>query len=488
MKYLAQAERIFILWKSFLILFFLLLSPKLLIGQDIQPSEKVEIEYIHFDHESQSFNEDALSIRKDINNPIRTQNENTDYEWIPGDSQPAAYVKEVRPSIKIKFKEPENLRDGKFKITLENTSTSILRKEKEEKVISINGSGNWSPNPIKFDMDGDSGDVINRIKMNLKWEGNGTAKDEDGNPVKLKLKKEHQRTRHDIYVILDKPFLPWFESGKKETQPWVKGLKWIIEESGALGEDKKSSAINKIQKSLFDDEGGKYDTDGGRPFYSGTDIIQLNKVESVQRSVATIKADSFISTLKNSNNLGPVNCYDMSNGLSIMANLIGADMKAQFINQFGFLNISKPIGREMNNNPFFTVDNIVSDKIVPGNWNLSTNKRSPFGNHQVSRFNKRIWDTTMEINKLGENDFDGKEDLKLFEKLKNASEKARNKIKKKASNKSKAKRIANNINNMFFLTKDMVFDDYYDLAADQTFTGAGSGFIIKLRVFNVKMD
>lgn len=174
--------------------------------------------------------------------------------------------------------------------------------------------------------------------------------------------------KHIIYTVLATPNAP-------QATPWVRTLE--IATDLAQGSSTAAVATRSIWNDFYRNANGLYDTFRGASQYTG-------------QTTAAFKLNLWLANY-GTGNIGTVNCYDMGKAVVVFANSLGAGTEYTFVDNFGYLNCVKPIGRGWTNNPFYDNPNYNSNPIVNGDWDRS-NGRSQFGNHGFTRLSGQIYD------------------------------------------------------------------------------------------------
>jgi len=179
-------------------------------------------------------------------------------------------------------------------------------------------------------------------------------------------------TQATLFIIFNKPQKPWTSTGVKSN--WVEVLEFVFGKVGINNYQKKSAGV-AITRYLHSSYGLRYDTVSGAPSYGfwgrGFGVFELTHY---LKRVFT-----------------KVNCYDQAAAATLLSSAIGIGAKYQFLNPFGYINITNLVGVGPCNNPFFdNLDPNVSNKKI---WIFGDPKeRTGFGNHAFVKTEGKNYD------------------------------------------------------------------------------------------------
>lgn len=394
---------------------------------------RLELVSISFDHEENSHDQDALTIRENKNEPI----DPPEYES-GADVEPVAFVKETAPDIEFKFRIKPNVENM-------NGSFTIYVNQKEEflpigpggkpEKLEMEVKNGELTEPVRTVSAGSVGKEIRKEKVEIDFRVTEEEFNDMPDPNLFIPDKDDPAVIKEIYVVLDKPYLPWNEEGKEKTQPWAELLREVTEWDVQNESDPKE-VVNILQKRLYHNFGWMYDYVKGASSFSQPQLQWEN--QSAPDIIANVNMEKLVYYLIEKKDAEKVNCYDMATALATTGNLLGTKQKVYYLQNFGYLNMNKPVGGFHSNNPYPSSEimNIEEpndneeDKwvyiypdnalIVPGdkiyedgigkdeNQETAITKaknsgggRTIFGNHMITVLDGSYWDPTMMIHQDG---------------------------------------------------------------------------------------
>jgi hypothetical protein len=358
---------------------------------------EVKITNVVFDHKEPEKNDtDGLKIRKDLANHLAHSLDKKG-EWIKGArNEPALYVAQKNVTVKARFTADPLLTTADIFAT---AKTGLLPNVKSTTVNFTGGVSN--PEFVEFSLERATDDKINKVSETWEWKlGNERC---GGAEIKF-----DESGPHTVYTVLAVPSLPWYREEpagtiKKDHEPWVSALDFVIETAGTKGKKTVPEAVSQITSFLHGAFGLKYDAKEGRPKYA---------VGDNNRTTVTYNLTAFFTKA----NMDVVNCYDLAGSLATLANLIGANSEYRYLGKysgaaastktFGYINETSLIGHGNSNNPFFMASYVTSAKVVgvndcvedvipAGMPDAGKRKRSYFGNHAFVTLAGKVYDANV---------------------------------------------------------------------------------------------
>ena len=345
----------------------------------------VELEFISFNHNTDSHTEDALNIRRNYFQEVAVP------EWVRGmadfEDSKAAYailpIKGNVVTVKASFSiASEEMNDAEVKADVAGVENSNILGNLDQKSLANDGISD-PDNPgfilVSFELNHHQINKIGRYDLEWAWY------------FRLPGQPEWQdicTSRHGIYVILDTPNAPWNQEPSDNRNPWTEVLD--ISCVKASGKNEKESATRRITKSIYSDfdmiyDVGEDDGDGGEAAYVD--------YETWPDEIFTFQFRDWL----NLSNGTTINCYDTGCALTVLANVLGCGLVQQLHEDFGYLNMVIPIGRDVCNNPFYGSDTPgrLPDPVV--GEDILHPARSYFGRHSYAKLNGKVYDATMKV-------------------------------------------------------------------------------------------
>jgi hypothetical protein len=321
----------------------------------VVPTLWVCLDSISFNHNTASNNSDAMNIRKNYSEDVPVP------EWVKAqETHPAAYIKNKTITIKAVFSAGPGVTSAKIRAVQQYGYLG----EVVQTTVSFSGGTSGA---VSFQVSANTPNAIQYFYQGWRWyceDINGSG----GSEVHL------ANTMNKIYIVLAQPQSPWSTSGQSE--PWTdvlyKSTIW------AWGQTTPEGAADKIDRQLFLNVGGLYDTYSGAPSYGGGGQFYLT---------------NFVNNIPN---IGVVNCYDMGKAVVTYANVVGCGLSYRYSSPFGYLNCINAIGRGWTNNPFYDNPMVYPAPIVPGDWS-SAQGRYGFGNHAFGSIGDNIFDACLTV-------------------------------------------------------------------------------------------
>jgi hypothetical protein len=211
---------------------------------------KVEIEEIHFDHNTSAMTDDGVTIKKNKDTDV------TAPEWKPATSKndPACYIKSKTPKVKVKLKvHPNTITTAKVRAVGKNGKVPNLTQ------ITVTFTGGAS-GLEEFTMDTAIPDTVTNILDSWQWKisdvnGSGSVECDIG-----------ETGEHKVFVVFDTPKVPM---GK----PWVSVLenacKWAATKADEAG------SIGPVTTQCYDEFFSWKSYDGGVPSHATSDTFHL---------------------------------------------------------------------------------------------------------------------------------------------------------------------------------------------------------------------
>jgi hypothetical protein len=164
-------------------------------------------------------------------------------------------------------------------------------------------------------------------------------------------------TDHRIYLTLAAPAAPWTQTAGSAHLPWADLLDFACAATSGFAQNHPFSITRSLVRAINESLDLRYDivtAGSGRYGYVRTgDLFELTEwIEYVLRNQPPAETvcdpDSGHHPLQH-----VVGCYDTAASLVLMATILGADLRYQFHEPFGFLHPCHPIGRAYGNNPHY---------------------------------------------------------------------------------------------------------------------------------------
>lgn len=195
-------------------------------------------------------------------------------------------------------------------------------------------------------------------------------------------------TRHRIYLVLAVPASPWVQEYPSNANPWTDllDLTCVLAMDTIDGPD----ATTAIMQAIYSRYNLKYDICKGKNRYLRSGPFELSRwmkeVLHGDRTCAPYMPDCPDECYYND---WIVNCQDCGTALTVMARSVGATTAYRTQSPFGFLNLVRPIGRGVTNNPFYGCDG--PPIVPPGEQNSS------FGMHAYAAIGGRVSDACLQV-------------------------------------------------------------------------------------------
>lgn len=324
-----------------------------------QPVAKLKsVPVIRFDHDAESFEHDALTIKKDKLHPVN----GTLGEWRPEKqvNDPVCYIAGTR-SVRIKARfELDKCVDTNMTIRL----TSQGFPCSDFAPVSVPFCCGKSKEVV-FEAQRAVGNAVSRGDATLVWQADGAEESVTTGP-------------HKCYVILDEPQRPWRSGSRSRPRPgelvWASALD--VSCVAASGETTKAGALSKVTRHLFSNMGFTYDTVEG-----ASNFLQSS-------AIPPIASDKFALSDYIRGNV-QVNCYDQAYGVMTLATCLGIAAESHYTEPFGYIKKTNLVGiSDLCNNPFFTNEGNCQDKVCED----TTHTRSSFGRHMYVLYEGRAFD------------------------------------------------------------------------------------------------
>jgi hypothetical protein len=275
----------------------------------------MQVEEVHFNHDTSSITSDAITIRKNqAGNPIQAP------EWKRGlPPQPAAYAAApLGANVTIKARFSAGQPDSVIKIRAVDawvppaTPTGCLGWliwfiSNLIRALFGNVLGDTDAQAVSFDGAGLSG-LITFTLVNHKLKSSGVGiRTTDWKWQYHHHKKWHtfDTTQHKIYLVLDVPNGPWNQNAGNNTQlPWTDALDKAC--LWALGAQTKNEAAEKITIAVNTQPNQSYTPStifGFGTYYLSSYLNQLNGGAPFQ-----------------------LNCTDCADAVTTFSNLLGCDL------------------------------------------------------------------------------------------------------------------------------------------------------------------
>ncbi len=328
----------------------------------------MQVEEIHFNHDTTSASQDALTICRNASAGAAI----TAPEWrrSPTKREPAAYARDALAgpaTIKAKFSggPPEDTVEVRAVDANEPVRkpgcAGLIVWLLESIADALFGTvAEVAAKPVSFDASGDSG--LETFTLTGPWLGPDGFVSRRDTVWKWQYRDgggwtDFDTTDHTVYVVLDVPGDPWVQSGPPTQLPWADALdracRW------AVGADTIDEAAERITR-------------------------RVNRVSNVSYTPWTIfgsgtyQLASYLSHLSG----GPfqMNCTDCANAVTTLANLLGCRLAEGRFNS-------------MQTEPFLTLSGDPSDPADWVTWNWSY--------HEICWLNdfssNTVWDGCLQL-------------------------------------------------------------------------------------------
>lgn len=208
-----------------------------------------------------------------------------------GRNEPAAYLVNTTPRIKVVFRRLPGFVPGTYAVGATGSLGGIRRRYIAPTFNSAGLTG-----PIEFDFLWPLPGFVSKPDVTLDWYARFTAAPSAPAPIGFAI--------HRLYLLLARPTAPWTQE-----PAWVAGLE--IACGWASGAANKTSAATLITEHYNGSGRVSYDTTSGATLYGLT----------------TFQFSQMIERLNGGLGLGEkVNCTDSANTVSTLTNLIGCDL------------------------------------------------------------------------------------------------------------------------------------------------------------------
>ena len=287
---------------------------------------KVGVAAISFNHDTASMSADAFNVRRNFKDAVSVP------EWTPGKTQPtespAAYAIEETLGHTITIQ-------AKFTISTTDCTHAEIRAEGggilgavDAQVVAFSG-GVSLPELVSIPLRNQT-IALGGIRLeDITWTWQYRCPGETSWQLM-------ETTRHRIYVVLEKPTLPWQQQPFSYDQnPWTDALDYAC--VWARGKTTRDDAAAAITRTINGKLGLIYDISAGTPQYiplqfGAPSVFELTK---------------FLDYVKTGKGLGRiVNCNDCATITTTFANLVGCDLHASVIGWGFVLTPVKVIGHD----------------------------------------------------------------------------------------------------------------------------------------------
>lgn len=300
--------------------------------QYLNPAEaegqmSISLEAIAFNHDPNSFDRDALNIRRNREEVVPIP------EWRRGvsvnhEDSPAAYaIRETKGktiTIKARFRRTGGPADDVEIRALETVERLVVDNGPRHPLAELTYTivnrlvgatlGDAAPKSVTFGPDGDSGFVEFKLPNtrlgelgvginNITWRWQFAGSSGTWNDFAV--------SRHRIYTVLNEPSGPWSLSppaGEEVDLPWTEVLDYAC--SWASGAKADTQAAKLITRALYQ---------------LGPDKVIYNQSQSYTYCDAFFCAD-FLYVLRKEGKKASVNCSDCATIVSTFANAVGCDL------------------------------------------------------------------------------------------------------------------------------------------------------------------
>lgn len=187
-------------------------------------------------------------------------------------------------------------------------------------------------------------------------------------------------TEHRIYITLAAPKAPWTQMAASPYLPWADLLDYVCLAAGGSAQNSGVAIARTLVWEIYDSLNLHYDVvTAGSVRYGFTvtgDQFQLSEwieyaLNNQPPSATVCDPESGMHPLDQT-----VGCYDTAASLALMCAIVGADVRYQLHEPFGYLNPCYPIGRPLANNPHYFPSCISQRPLVGGDVG-----RASFLNH-----------------------------------------------------------------------------------------------------------
>jgi len=179
---------------------------------------------------------------------------------------------------------------------------------------------------------------------------------------------------------------------------WIEALRFIFKKGRLEGATKVKQGLARVTKGCFELKENKYEILSGAAMFGGASpTFKLTKyMKPAPRQSA---GNDF------------VNCYDQTYAVIVFSGAIGLTMKGLFLQPFGYLKLTRLVGKGRCNNPFPTrkfenaQENYLIDILEDGVGksrppmledflvvDARDHYRSAFGNHMFCEYNVKVYD------------------------------------------------------------------------------------------------
>ena len=308
---------------------------------------RIQVDEIAFNHDTESFDTDALNIRHDYETVIELP------EWKRGErNAPAAYVRNTPATLKVKLS--SNAADP---ITIEiqgiSTDTDGVMGDTEPVTVNLEPS------------EAATGDfpLANLLLDSLargveSWDWCMLELDDVRFPAEVTM---DATSGHEVFVLWGRPVHPWLEDAESDQTPWVTVLRAVIggiEDSSVDPPFSERSLVKGVTAVAFSDFQMRYDTDFDSRSYFDTlagefylsDYLDYEHPDDHPRDVV---------------------CHDQSAAVLVLSGAIGVNAPILVWDSFGFVQSVGLVGVEgLSNNPVWERADVPP---VGGQWSTIQN-------------------------------------------------------------------------------------------------------------------
>ena len=253
--------------------------------------------FIRFNYNSGSVTNDALNIRKNYSTAAPSPS------WFKGVSStftdsPAAYtIKDTQGNpLAIRVWLKANGLSAGYVRALGGGRLGRIK----EQLVSFDSNGNSGYQSFELENTTFHNFGINRYNISWRWQWRKHTSD---------AWRDIVVTRHRIFIILERPALPWVQTSGSSSLPWTDALE--IACNWAAGATDKDNAAALITDRYNSNGKVSYDSSVGQTFYG---YVSYNLTEMIERLNGGLGLG------------GKVNCTDSANTVSTLSNLIGCDL------------------------------------------------------------------------------------------------------------------------------------------------------------------